>query len=56
MDLNWNEKKIKEFIKPLIDENDIIRISYPPEYWRLNLLFDLKPLHNEYELITLTNN
>ena len=55
MDLSWSQEKIKEFVEPLIDKNDIIRIHYSPEYWKLNTLFDDENLFSNKTLILDTH-
>lgn len=55
MDLHWNEKKIKEFVEPLIAVNDIIRIHYAPEYWKLSNLFDDEHLFSNKTIILDTH-
>lgn len=51
----WNEKEIKEFIKSLINVNDIIRIHYSPEYWNLSTLFNDEKLFDQKLLILDTH-
>ena len=39
LNINDNQKKNNHEIKKLIFNNDIIRISYPPENWKLEDIF-----------------
>jgi hypothetical protein len=51
MDINWDDNQIFKIVKKNIEKNDLLRFHYPPEQWKLSLLFEHPYLFDNKTLI-----